>query len=158
MSRRNRKHKTSPSPAISNFNREFNARRKSMERWHNVIIKLSEFEGLVNNFDDASPDEIQTLKAIHGKLYECCAMARKQFNDKSIGESLVPTTSGFYEMCNLLGEVNDILKDALTQGVITEGVYKVVRKILALTEEHNRQGYDLTKKFCPLKFVLGKNQ
>lgn len=154
MSRRGKKHKTSSSPVISDFNRKFNARHKSMERWHNVIIKLSEFEGLVNNFDDASPDEIQTLKAIHRKLYECCAMAKKQFNDKFIGESIMPTASGFYEMYNLLGEVHDILKDALAQGVITEGICKAVRKISALTGEPNRRGYDLTKKFCPLKLFF----
>ncbi len=53
------------------FNRSFNTKRKRIERWHNIVIKLSEFEGLVNNYDGASPDEVRTLKAIHRKLYEC---------------------------------------------------------------------------------------
>lgn len=61
---------------MSKFNRKFNVRRKSMERWHNIVMKLSEFEGLVNNYDGASPDDIRTLKVIHKKLYECQIVAK----------------------------------------------------------------------------------
>ena len=63
------------------FNRKFNTRRKSIERWHNIVMKLSEFEGLVNNYDGASPEEIRTLKAIHRKLYECQTVAKEHLRE-----------------------------------------------------------------------------
>ena len=63
------------------FNRKFNARRKRIERWHNIVKKLSEFEGLVNNYDGASPDEVQTLKAIHKKLHECQTVAKEHLRE-----------------------------------------------------------------------------
>ena len=50
---------------MNRFNRKFNAKRKSMERWHMIVIKLSEFEGLINNYDGESSVGIRTLKAIH---------------------------------------------------------------------------------------------
>ena len=146
---RGKKHKIHSSPRTS----DFNTRRKSMERWHNVLIKLSEFKGLVNNFDDASLDEIQTLKAIHEKTYECYAVAKEHFNGKSIEVSITPTVNGFYKMYNLLSEVNNILKYALVRGVITERYTKLTKKISALTEEHNRRGDGLTKKILPPKIV-----
>ena len=62
-------------------NRKFNTRRKSIERWHNIVMKLSEFEGLVNNYDGASPDEIRTLKAIHKKLYDCQLTAKEYLRE-----------------------------------------------------------------------------
>ena len=62
---------------MNRFNRKFNARRKNMERWRNIVNKLSEFEGLINNYDGASPDEVRTLKAIHKKLYECQTAAKE---------------------------------------------------------------------------------
>ena len=71
------------------FNRNFNARRKSIERWHNIVRKLSEFEGLVNNYDGASPEEIRTLKAIHRKLYECQTSAKERLREaENIGKFL----------------------------------------------------------------------
>ena len=63
------------------FNRKFNTRRKSIERWHNIVMKLSEFEGLVNNYDGASPEEVRTLKAIHKKLYECQRSAKEYLRE-----------------------------------------------------------------------------
>ena len=63
------------------FNRKFNARRKSIERWHNIVMKLSEFEGLVNNYDGASPEEVRTLKAIHKKLHECQTVAKEHLRE-----------------------------------------------------------------------------
>ena len=62
-------------------NRKFNTRRKRIERWHNIVMKLSEFEGLVNNYDGASPGEIRTLKAIHKKLYECQTVAKEHLKE-----------------------------------------------------------------------------
>ena len=66
---------------MNRFNRKFNTRRKSIERWHNIVMKLSEFEGLVNNYDGASPDEVRTLKVIHKKLYECQTVAKEHLRE-----------------------------------------------------------------------------
>lgn len=66
---------------MNRSNRKFNTRRISIERWHNIVMKLSEFEGLVNNYDGASPDEIQTLRAIHIKLYECQVTAKEHLRE-----------------------------------------------------------------------------
>ena len=66
---------------IKKFNRRFNTRRKSMERWHNLVIKLHEFEGIVNSYDGASPSEVKALKTIHRKLYECCTMAKEHLKE-----------------------------------------------------------------------------
>lgn len=41
------------------------------------------------------------------------------------------------EMYELLCEVSDELGEAVHQGVITEGIYKVIRKVLALVSELN---------------------
>ena len=59
------------------FNRKFNARLKSLERWYNLISKLYEFEGLINFYDGASSEEVKTLKLMHKKLYECCVIAKE---------------------------------------------------------------------------------
>lgn len=63
------------------FNRKFNIRRKRIERWYNIVMKLSEFEGLVNNYDGASPEDVRTLKAIHKKLYECQTVAKEHLRE-----------------------------------------------------------------------------
>ncbi|MBQ6983004.1 MAG: hypothetical protein IJQ15_11325 [Synergistaceae bacterium] len=73
---------------MNRFNRKFNTRRKNIERWHNIVMKLSEFEGLVNNYDGASPDEIRTLKAIHRKLYECQIVAKEHLREAENIDSL----------------------------------------------------------------------
>ncbi len=62
---------------MNRFNRKFNTRRKRIERWHNIVMKLSEFEGFVNNYDGATPGEVRTLRAIHRKLYECQTIAKE---------------------------------------------------------------------------------
>ena len=66
---------------MNKFNRKFNTRRKRIECWYNIVMKLSEFEGLVNNYDGASPEEVRTLKAIHNKLYECQTVAREHLRE-----------------------------------------------------------------------------
>ena len=62
---------------MNKFNRKFNARCRRYERWHRIVRKLSEFEGLINNYESASPDEVRTLKEIHRKLYECQTAAKR---------------------------------------------------------------------------------
>lgn len=59
------------------FNHKFNTRLKSIRRWHIIVDKLFEFEGVINSYDGASPDEVKTLKLMHKKLYECCVMAKE---------------------------------------------------------------------------------
>lgn len=66
---------------MNRFNRKFNARRKNMERWHNILMRLSGFEGLVNSYDGASPDDVRTMKVIHRKLYECSVMAKDRLKE-----------------------------------------------------------------------------
>ena len=66
---------------MNRFNRKFNAKRKSMERWHMIVIKLSEFEGLINNYDGESSVGIRTLKAIHIWLYEFQVMAIERLKE-----------------------------------------------------------------------------
>ena len=51
-------------------NRKFNARLKR------YVCKLSEFEGLINEYTACPPEEITALKEIHGKLYECYVRAK----------------------------------------------------------------------------------
>ena len=61
---------------MNKFNRKFNARIRRYERWNRIIQKLNEFEGLINNYDSASPDEVHALKEIHRRLYECWQTAK----------------------------------------------------------------------------------
>lgn len=61
---------------MNKFNRKFNARMRRYERWNRIVQKLNEFEGLINNYDSASPDEVHALKEIHRKLYECLDSAK----------------------------------------------------------------------------------
>ena len=42
---------------------------------------LANFDGVINNYDSASPDEIHTMKSIHRKLYECSLMAKKHLTE-----------------------------------------------------------------------------
>ena len=66
---------------LSRFTRKFNAQRIRYERWNKIVHMLSEFEGLINNYDHASPDEVRALKEIHRKLYEC-QKAAKHFEEE----------------------------------------------------------------------------
>lgn len=58
-------------------NRKFSARLRRFERWHRIVSKLLEFEGLINNYESASPEEVHALKEIHGRLYECYEAAKR---------------------------------------------------------------------------------
>ena len=62
---------------MTKYNRKFNTLRKRFERWYVIKSRISEFEGIVNNYDGASPEEVRTLKVIHSKLYECQLMANE---------------------------------------------------------------------------------
>ena len=62
---------------LTKFNRKFNVKLKRIERWHNITIMLAGFEGVINFYDSASPEEVRTMKSIHKKLYECLVMAKK---------------------------------------------------------------------------------
>ncbi len=61
---------------MNKFNRKFNSRIRRYERWLRIVGKLNEFEGLINNYDCASPDEVHALKEIHRRLYDCYLMAK----------------------------------------------------------------------------------
>ena len=62
---------------MNKFNRRFNTKCRRYERWLRIVRKLSEFEGLINNYDSASPDEVRTLRKIHSFLYECQTAAKR---------------------------------------------------------------------------------
>lgn len=61
---------------MTKFNRKFNAKLKRIERWYKITAMLCEFEGVINDYDSASPEEIKIMKSIHRKLYKCCVMAK----------------------------------------------------------------------------------
>ena len=69
---------------MTKFTRKFNTKLKRIERWHTITAMLCEFEGVINNHDSASPEEIQIMKSIHRKLYECCVMAKGHLKRVSI--------------------------------------------------------------------------
>lgn len=60
------------------FNRKFNTRRKSLERWHDILDRLNSFQAVISNYDGATPDEIRDLKRIHSTLYELKRVAEKR--------------------------------------------------------------------------------
>lgn len=66
---------------MTKFTRKFNTKIKRIERWHNITAMLANFDGVINNYDSASPDEIHTMKSIHRKLYECSLMAKKHLTE-----------------------------------------------------------------------------
>ena len=66
---------------MKKFNRRFNTRRKRMERWYSIMMRLSGFEGLINSYDGASPEEVQAMRTIHEKLYECYTIAKEHLKE-----------------------------------------------------------------------------
>ena len=66
---------------MDKFNRKFNSRLKNMERWHKIVSGLSAFEGLVNDYDGASPEDVKRLKTIHGNLYKSYVLARERLQE-----------------------------------------------------------------------------
>ena len=66
---------------MTKINRKFNTMRKRIERWHNIMEKLAEFEPLVHSLDGASPEEVQAIRMIHRKLYESSIVAKEQLKE-----------------------------------------------------------------------------
>ena len=66
---------------MNRFNRKFNARRKRIERWHNIGERLSGFESLITDYDGMTPDDVRAMIGIHKKLYECCVIAREHLKE-----------------------------------------------------------------------------
>ena len=60
---------------MTKYNRKFNARRKRMERWHNIFMRLADFECFINCYDGMTPEEVRAMREIHKKLYECSVLA-----------------------------------------------------------------------------------
>ena len=71
---------------MTKFNRKFNVKLKRIERWHKITIMLSEFDGVINEYDGATPEEVRIMKSIHKKLYECCVIAKSHLKQVSIDE------------------------------------------------------------------------
>lgn len=68
---------------MNRYNRKFNAWRKRFERWYVIKSRLSDFEGIVNDYDGATPEDVKVLKEIHRKLYKCQQMANEQLQKGS---------------------------------------------------------------------------
>ena len=66
---------------MNRYNRKFNAWRKRFERWYVIKSRLSEFEGIVNDYNGATPEDVKVLREIHRKLYECQQMANERVKD-----------------------------------------------------------------------------
>ena len=66
---------------MTKFNRKFNSRRKRQERWYGIVTRLSDFEGLIDNYDGATPEDVRAMRDIHGRLYECYAIAKEHLKE-----------------------------------------------------------------------------
>ena len=71
------------SPAVHSgrFNRKFNTRRKNIERWHNIVMRLSEFGGLITDYDGMTPEDVRAMRAVHRKLWECSVLAKERLKE-----------------------------------------------------------------------------
>ena len=67
--------------AMTKYNRKFNARRKRLERWYGIEMRLSDFEGLINSYDGMTPEEVRAMRTIHRKLYECSVIAKERLKE-----------------------------------------------------------------------------
>ena len=66
---------------MNRYNRKFNARRKRLERWYGIVMRLSDFEGLINSYDGMTPEEVYAMRMIHRKLYECSVIAKERLKE-----------------------------------------------------------------------------
>ncbi len=71
---------------MNRSDRKFYARLKRITRWHVITSKLNEFEGLINDYDGATPEEIRKLRFIHERLYECCMLAKNYLEKINFNE------------------------------------------------------------------------
>ncbi|MBQ7732489.1 MAG: hypothetical protein IJT58_00530 [Synergistaceae bacterium] len=68
---------------MNRINHKFYQQIKRVKRWHSITTKLNEFEGLINDYDGASPEEIRKLRFIHERLYECYMLAKSFLEEVS---------------------------------------------------------------------------
>ena len=73
----------------SKINRKFYKRLRRFERWHNITSKLAEFEGLINSYDGATPEEVKAMREIHKKLYECYLSAKNYLEEFRINDKFL---------------------------------------------------------------------
>ena len=73
---------------MNKFNRQFNSKVKRLNKWHDVLMRLSAFEGIVNSYDGLTSDDVRDLRSIHKKLYECQEIAKRRYNNTMKG--LIP--------------------------------------------------------------------
>ena len=66
---------------MTKFNKQFNSKIKRLSKWQEVIMRLSEFEGLINSYDGLNPREVVSMKIIHKKLFEAYSIAKKRRNE-----------------------------------------------------------------------------
>lgn len=64
---------------MNKFNRNFNTRVKQLQKWQNVLMRLLEFEGLVNSYDGLTPNQLHDIRRIHRKLLECQEIAKEHY-------------------------------------------------------------------------------
>ena len=66
---------------MNKYNHKFNVQRKRIERWNSILMRLSEFEGLINSYDGMPPEDVQAMRAIHKKLYESSVIAKERLKE-----------------------------------------------------------------------------
>ena len=66
---------------MNKYNHKFNVQRKRIERWNSILMRLSEFEGLINSYDGMSPEEVRAMSDIHKKLYESSVIAKERLKE-----------------------------------------------------------------------------
>lgn len=69
---------------MNRTNYKFYQHIKRIRRWHCITSKLNEFEGIINDYDGANPEEIRKLKFIHERLYECYMLAKNFLEEINI--------------------------------------------------------------------------
>ena len=60
-----------------------------MERWHSIVMRLSEFDGLINSYDGMTPEEVHAMRVIHRKLHECSVLACEYLKEAEKIESRI---------------------------------------------------------------------
>ena len=63
------------------FNRIFNTKIKRLNKWQELILRLSAFEDILHSCDGLSPREVVSMKIIHKKLFEAYSIAKKRRNE-----------------------------------------------------------------------------
>ena len=66
---------------MNKFNRKFNSKLKRLKKWFDVLVRLSQFEGLINSYDGLNQQDVHAIRTIHRKLYECQDIAKQQLQE-----------------------------------------------------------------------------